>query len=148
MSTKLVKVLCGDNQQNVKSISFRIYMLMNNFFPLCLPVFPSPIFPPGFSITPTFLSCSPSPPCMSRHWSPSLLHPVPFSPLHIPLHAHSTPLFFSPQPRSLSLTPHLSPPFSSPHPNRYASIPSWQLYLLLTSPLSSLSLVGFHSCGE
>lgn len=77
---------------------------------LCLPVFPSPISLPGFSITPTFLSCPP-PPCMSSHWSPSLLHPVPLLsspysssyPLYpsLPLPSTSLPL---PNPTSLSLS--------------------------------------------
>lgn len=61
----------------------------------------------------------------------------PSCPLHRPLHTHSTLLFLSPQPRSLSLTRHLSPlchafsPLfpSLSHPPRYASIPSWQLHL-------------------
>lgn len=87
-----------------------------------------------------------SPMCMSSYCSPSLLYPVPFSPLHLPLHTHSTPLCCSPQPHSplpnpTPLSPFSSIPSLSPH--RYASIPSWQLHLLPASPLSFLSLSGW-----
>ncbi|KAK2921215.1 hypothetical protein Q8A73_000700 [Channa argus] len=50
--------------------------------------------------------------CMSSHCSPSLLHSIPFSPLHLPLHGHSTPLSCSPQPCSPLSSPTPLSPFS------------------------------------
>lgn len=117
---------------------------------LCLTVFSfsifsSPILPPGFSAI--------------------VLHPI-FPHLHQPHLHHVHPLLsssppphlFIPSPLTPLFAPHsLFPSPNSPHPstpeNRYTSTHSWQLHLLLhcTPPppcLSSLSRVGFHSCGE
>lgn len=95
---------------------------MNNFFfslSLSLsPFFPSPISLPWLfhhahlplmppSTQPPPLAC----PATGLHLS-SIQSP--FSPLHTPLHTHSTPLFLSPQPRSLSLTPRLPLSLSLP----------------------------------
>lgn len=116
-------------------------MPANNFSSLCLPVLPSSISLPSFSSHVLH-----SPMCMSSYCSPSLFYPVPFSPLHLPLHTHSTPLSCSPQPHSPLPNPTPLSPFSftpSLSPHRYASIPSWQLHLLLASPLSFLPLSGW-----
>lgn len=121
-------------------------MLVNNFFfsPLSLsPLFVS-LFSPRQYLSPAFPSRPPSShappsPTMSSHWSPSHLHPVPL--LSSP-YSSSYPLYPSlPLPSTSLPLPNPAPslpPFPSlarlPPLYRYASIPSWQLHLLLAPP--------------